>query len=242
MIKEVNKEDLRTFNHSTPQFDQRTYFGRVKTLFCTQNPFNFYLPHSKIVQAKNLVDSEKNKQMKNNTSRSYSSQEVREIRRAQNIVASSIHPDTGEIIPRPMRLCSYASMSIPVQFGLILSRPTIFNICFWQWANQTYSAGVNYANRNASISLDTKGLLTAYSAAVSASVIIGLGMRRILSPISKQVKGPSKLFINFLISLTAVGSAGFLNLLIMRSKEMREGIILVDSEGIERGKSKIIGK
>lgn len=67
-------------------------------------------------------------------------------------------------------------------------------------------------------------------------------MRRILTPISKKMRGPSKLFINFLISLTAVGSAGFLNLLIMRSKEISEGITLVDSEGTERGKSKIIGR
>lgn len=67
-------------------------------------------------------------------------------------------------------------------------------------------------------------------------------MRKLLTPFSKNVHGPGQLFVNFLISLSAVGSAGFINLLIMRSKEMRQGIALTDHEGNERGKSKIIGK
>ena len=243
MFSEIGSgEKTHAFDVRTPEYDQSTYWGRVKSLFSSQNPFNFYLPHSRVVGAKLLVDEEMERAKKSGGNVPHTAKEIEEIRRAQNIVASSVHPDTGEIIPRPMRLCSYASMSIPVQFGLILSKPTVFNIVFWQWANQTYSAGVNYSNRNASSSLDTKGLLTAYGAAVSSSVGIGLGMRKILAPISQKAKGPSKLFINFLISLTAVGSAGFINLLIMRSKEMKEGISLTDHEGVERGKSKIIGK
>lgn len=50
------------------------------------------------------------------------------------------------------------------------------------------------------------------------------------------------LFINFLTSISAVGSAGFVNLMIMRNKEMRNGITLHDKDGIERGKSPTIGK
>jgi len=48
--------------------------------------------------------------------------------------------------------------------------------------------------------------------------------------------------MNFLISFLAVGSAGCANVMMMRSKEMTEGIILKDAEGNEVGKSKIIGK
>jgi tricarboxylate carrier len=241
MINEANVGDLQQFNIHKPQYDQSSYWGRVRTLMSSQNPLHFYLPHSTIVAAKLLVEEEREKSSSNILSY-YNTEKVNEIRHAESIVASSVHPDTGEIIPKPMRLCSYASMSIPVQFGLLLSKSTVFNIVFWQWTNQTYSAGVNYANRNASSSLDMKGIITAYGAACTASVGIGLGMRQLLSPISKNMKGPSKLFINFLVSLTAVGSAGFLNLLIMRSKEMQEGINLVDHEGVERGKSRIIGR
>jgi hypothetical protein len=61
--------------------------------------------------------------------------EIAQIRNAQNIVASSFHPDTGEIIPKLMRVCSYSAISIPTLFGFLLSKPTTFNIIFWHWAN-----------------------------------------------------------------------------------------------------------
>eukprot|EP00344_Euplotes_crassus_P011261 CAMPEP_0196995810 /NCGR_PEP_ID=MMETSP1380-20130617/1844_1 /TAXON_ID=5936 /ORGANISM="Euplotes crassus, Strain CT5" /LENGTH=340 /DNA_ID=CAMNT_0042411595 /DNA_START=24 /DNA_END=1049 /DNA_ORIENTATION=+ len=240
-METLKDEQTTLFDHTAPQYDQSSYWGRVRTLFSSQNSFNFFLSNKTCIEAKHLVDELNENREKGSIATERTQAEIKKIHRAKNIVASSYHPDTGELIPRPMRLCSYAAMSIPVQFGLLLSKPTPFNIIFWQWANQTYSAGVNYANRNASSSLDNKGLLMAYSAAATTSVGIGLGMRQLLSPIASSLKGPSKLFINFFISLAAVGSAGSLNLLIMRSKEIREGITLVDSEGNERGKSKTIG-
>lgn len=62
-------------------------------------------------------------------------------------------------------------------------------------------------------------------------------MRKLLNPLARNLKGPSQLFINFLITLSAVGSAGFLNLMIMRSEEIKKGIVLTDDEGVERGRS-----
>ena len=137
------------------------------------------------------------------------------MRKAQHIVNSSVHPDTGEFIPRLMRMCGYAPMSIPTLFGFLLSKPTTFNIIFWQWANQTYSAGVNYANRNASSSLTPSGIAAVYSAAVVSSIGVGLGMRKILNPFSANFKGPKALFMNFLISFFAVGGANLANLCMM---------------------------
>jgi len=44
-----------------------------------------------------------------------------------------------------------------------------------------------------------------------------------------------------MISFAAVGTANFANCLMMRSKEMSDGIMLRDKEGNEVGKSKVIG-
>jgi F0F1-type ATP synthase membrane subunit c/vacuolar-type H+-ATPase subunit K len=237
-------EDVQPFNIHAQEYNQSKYWGRFMTLFSVQNPANFYLSHSTIESAKELIEGEleKAKDLKPGETFMYSTQTISQIKKAKNIYASAVHPDTKEYVPRFMRLCSYSSVSIPVLFGMILSKPTTFNIVFWQCMNQTYSAGMNYANRNALSSLDTKGILMAYSAAVSTSIGIGLGFRKLLAPISKNLKGPSQLFVNFFISLAAVGSAGFLNLLIMRSNEIKEGIMLTDSEGNQCGKSKVIGK
>ncbi|CAI2375289.1 unnamed protein product [Moneuplotes crassus] len=218
-----------------PKIERRktTYWERVKILSKTQNPFNFYLPHSTIEKARDLVY---------NLDTSQNILDKEEVERAKNIVKSAYHPETGELIPRPMRLCSYATMLIPVNFGLLLAKPTIFNTIFWHWFNQTYSAGVNYSNRSISGKFTNKDLITAYCAAIISSISVGLGMRKLLTPIAKKFHGPSQIFINFIVNLSAVGSAGFCNLLIMRSKEMRDGIILRDHEGKERGVSKITGK
>lgn len=106
-----------------------------------------------------------------------SDEDIQKILKAKDIVSSAVHPETNEYIPRPMRLCSYAPISVPTLFGFLLSKPTTFNIIFWQWANQTYSAGVNYANCNKSNALTKTELFGAYMAAVSSSIGVGLGMK-----------------------------------------------------------------
>ena len=65
-----------------------------------------------------------------------------------------------------------------------------------------------------------------YTAAVGTSIGVGLGVRKLLSPYSSKFTGSRALFLNFLISYLAVGSAGCLNLMLMRSNEIREGISL----------------
>jgi sideroflexin-5 len=242
MLQENEVVQLVPFNINSPQYPQSTYYGRVMNLFSSQNPFNFYLPHSRIEEARMVVEEETKKSKEFGDQLYYTPERIIEIRKNQNIFMSAAHPDTGEYIPRLFRLCSYASISVPIIFGMLLCKPTTFNIIFFQWTNQTYSAGLNYANRNASSSLDTRGLLTAYGAAVTTSIWVGLGVRKLLSPFAKNLKGPSQLFTNFLVTLSAVGSAGFLNLIIMRSEEIKKGIILTDDEGVERGRSWIIGR
>mmetsp|Transcript_7387 Transcript_7387/g.8339 ORF Transcript_7387/g.8339 Transcript_7387/m.8339 type:complete len:176 (-) Transcript_7387:275-802(-) len=125
---------------------------------------------------------------------------------------------------------------------MILSKQTTGNIILWQAVNQTYNAVLNYSNGSASSEVNYTGLGVAYVSAVSTSIAIGLGMRRLLTPYAGKFKGPAQLFMNFLINVTAIGAAGVLNVLIMRSTEMKEGITLIDSEGIEVGKSPKIGK
>lgn len=77
------------------------------------------------------------------------------------------------------------------------------------------NAGVNYANRNASSSQTTAGLIGVYLAAVTTSVGVGLGMRKVLNPFASHFTGPKQLFFNFLISFAAVGTANFANCLMM---------------------------
>jgi sideroflexin-5 len=60
-----------------------------------------------------------------------SKDEIRNLRRAQTVVSTAIHPDTGEFIPWVCRLSSFLPCNVPIAFGFIIATPTPFNTIFW---------------------------------------------------------------------------------------------------------------
>ena len=84
--------------------------------------------------------------------------EFDEFRYKRLIVASSTSPDSGEVIPWAMRTCSFVPTNIPIILGMLVSPPTMMYTIFWQVTNQTYNAGLNFGNRNASSKQTTNEL------------------------------------------------------------------------------------
>ena len=76
--------------------------------------------------------------------------EFEDFREKRLVLASSMSPDSGKVIPWAMRTCSFVPTNIPIIGGMIISPPSMFNTIFWQWINQTYNAGLNFGNKNAS--------------------------------------------------------------------------------------------
>ena len=76
--------------------------------------------------------------------------EIKYLRKQKRICDASIHPDTGLPVPWVMRMSAFVPTNVPIIFGMLLSTPTPLNTAMWQWINQTYNAGMNYGNRNAS--------------------------------------------------------------------------------------------
>ncbi|CAI2369335.1 unnamed protein product [Moneuplotes crassus] len=250
MLPSVSKpkheeSELIHFDLSTPEYDQDTYMGRFLTFLQTQNPLLTFATTSKIHAAQNtLAEYEAQRQIAINKDNIYkiTRTKAKELREAQYLISSCVHPDTNKILAPWQRFCSYSVFNIPIGFGLLLCEQTVAAIIFWQCINQTYNAVLNYSNRNASSNSDTKGLLKAYCAAVICSITIGLLVKALLSPYFAYFEGSTQHFFSFLISLSACGSAGVANVLIMRASEMKEGIALTDAKGNEFGKSPIIGK
>jgi sideroflexin-5 len=60
-----------------------------------------------------------------------SKDEISNLRRAQTVVSTAIHPDTGEFIPWVCRLSSFLPCNVPIAFGFIIATPTPFNTIFW---------------------------------------------------------------------------------------------------------------
>ena len=76
--------------------------------------------------------------------------EITQLRKYKTIVNASIHPDTNQPVPWVMRMCAFVPTNLPIIFGMLMTPPTPLNTAFWQWINQTYNAGMNFGNRNAS--------------------------------------------------------------------------------------------
>jgi hypothetical protein len=106
-------------------------------------------------------------------------------------VNSTIHPDTGKPVPWVMRMCAFVPTNLPIIFGMLMAPQTPFNTIFFQWINQTYNAGMNYGNRNASSPNTTKDLMFGYSMAVASSITVSLGLRKLSHNMTKNLHGGS---------------------------------------------------
>ena len=49
----------------------------------------------------------------------------------------------------PFRMSGYVPFNAPILAGLLIPNPSMGQLVFWQWLNQSHNACVNYANRNA---------------------------------------------------------------------------------------------
>ena len=56
--------------------------------------------------------------------------ELKEFREANKIVASVIHPDTGQPINVLGRVSGFVIVNMPLSFMLLMTSPTTFNILF----------------------------------------------------------------------------------------------------------------
>lgn len=164
--------------------------------------------------------------------------EIKEIRQAEVVVSTAIHPDTNEFIPWVCRLSSFLPCNVPIAFGFIIAKPTPFNTIFWQWINQTYNALMNYGNRNATSLYTTEDILKSYAAAVTSSIGVALGIRKALSGYTRNLTGARLIIANAISSFFACSIAGYLNAKFMRKTELERGIDITDQDGNIIGKSK----
>lgn len=101
---------------------------------------------------------------------------------------------------------------------------------------------MNYGNRNASSPNSINDLLFGYSMAVTSSIGVSLGLRKLSYNMTKNMKGGTMILANSIINYIAVATAGFLNSFCMRMGEMEKGIKIYDEHEEEMGISKVCAK
>ncbi|TNV72314.1 hypothetical protein FGO68_gene10871 [Halteria grandinella] len=166
--------------------------------------------------------------------------QIKVIHRAQAILGSSVHPDTGNIIPWWQRMSSFVFCQLPLSIGLTMATPTFGQTVFWHWATQSYYAGLNYGNRNATNISSTISIGLAYTAAAASSVFLAVTLRKILGGnAALKMRLGNQLILNSTTSFLAMAGAAAVNSLVMRSDELKNGIRLYNELNEPVGLSRI---
>lgn len=100
-------------------------------------------------------------------------------------------------------------------------------VVFWQFANQSFNAIVNYTNRNASAGVTNEQLGTAYVGATTASVLTALAFNKIISSSPSLSAG----IVGRFVPLIAVAAANCVNIPLMRQQEVKKGIAIETEDG-----------
>ena len=243
--KDTRYKDKIKFRFEDYQYDQSTYYGRFMHFLDVVNPVRFFLSSQTIKEANDKIEKFKIREevAKNLGQDIYlTKEEINTLVNQKKIVDSAIHPDTKQQIPFYFRMSGFMIMNTPILFGVLMSKQTPMNIAFFQWLNQTYNAGLNYGNRNASSPYTTTDLMKGYCGAVITSITISVSLNRVFSKATKNMTGAKQIITSTILNWIAVSLANASNVGLMRYKELEQGITVKDSSGCEHGKSIIAGK
>jgi hypothetical protein len=177
----------------TPRYDQSTFLGRARHFFITTNPLNVLASDAQLDRAKAIVESYR----AGKEDKALTEEQIWEVTapgicdgfvisslplpQAKQLYDSAFHPQTGE----KLFILGRMSFQVPGNMCITGCMMTFYRstpaVIFWQWANQSFNAIVNYTNRNASVGVSNEQLGQAYFAATSASVLTALGFNKLIA-------------------------------------------------------------
>jgi tricarboxylate carrier len=222
------------FELNKPRFPQETFLGRYLHYIDLIDPRTLFLSEEKVNASLNLL-----KTYAENPKTFKASNE--DLWRAQKVKQAIFHPDTNEKVFPAFRMSGFVPFGFVTVTGMLLPNPSWPTLLFWQWANQSHNACVNYANRNASKEQPFQIYVKAYVAAVSAAIGVSSGLTYLIRN-SKNITPAKKLIIQRFVPLPATSLASTLNVLCMRGPEINTGIEVFEESGKCVGTSKVAAK
>lgn len=214
----------------SPRYDQSTFDGRARHFFITTNPLNVLASDQDLDEAKRIV--ELYRAHRKDPSIIFPYDEER-LWAAKNLYDSAFHPQTGE----KLFVLGRMSFQVPGNMTITGFMMTFYKstpaVVFWQFANQSFNAIVNFSNRNASAGVSEEQLATAYFGATSASVLTALGFNKLIASSPTLSAG----IIGRFVPLIAVAAANCVNIPLMRQQEIKKGISIETPDGADAGLS-----
>ncbi|KAJ0067361.1 hypothetical protein NL108_018029 [Boleophthalmus pectinirostris] len=159
---------------------------------------------------------------------------------AATLALSSVHADTGEVLPIIFRPPALLPISAPIVYAAFLPHNTVKSALLCQFLLQSYFTAFNFSNRNASSEKEKKislKQLLLNVGTVSYATCAGTLPQIIINRL--RVRSVSvQSFCRTVLPVPLAATLAFLNLSTVRSEETENGIQVFDSEGNSVGLSK----
>lgn len=217
IVENATASSVPSFHPKSQRFDQSSFVGRFSKMLLACDPRLLFYTEAQVREAQKLLENYQE----------HDSSKDRELWEAQRIVNAALHPDTGEVIPRPFRMSGYVPYNGPICVSMVASTSTPA-LLFWSWANQSQNALVNYFNRNASSPMSNETLAKSYAAAVGSALVVAFGLATFIQ--KKYPPAQAKALLRWVAFPSAV-IASSLNCYIVRSPEIESGVPLQDADG-----------
>ncbi|VDK60416.1 unnamed protein product [Gongylonema pulchrum] len=130
------------YNVDEPRWDQSKFLGRLRYFIAITDPLKAFASRQTLQDSKRLLELYRQGREPAGTG-------LADLQRAQAFYGSAFHPDTGQLQTLPGRMCANAWGGTMLCGAMMLWYRSTGAAVFWQWANQSFNALVNYTNRNA---------------------------------------------------------------------------------------------
>lgn len=226
-VENASASSVPKFDLKGQRFDESNFMGRFSRMLLACDPRLLLYSTEQVQHSKHLIENYQDYSQKQGNGSAFVSD--RALWEARRIVEAALHPDTGDVIPRPFRMSGYVPYNGPICVAMVASQSTPA-LLFWSWINQSQNALVNYYNRNASSPMSNETLLTSYAAAVGSALLVAFGLATAIQRRFEPAK--AKALLRWVAFPSAV-VASSLNCYIVRSPEMATGIPLLDADGYD---------